>query len=424
MRILFLTQILPFPPDAGPRIKTWNVIRYLAGKGHQIHLVSFVRKEEEEYLDAVRAICDSVHMVPMQRSRRADAAAWARSQVKRRPFLVERDDMRSMTQLVHELISELDIEAIHADQLTMAQYAIEAVKAFNGGGRSLLLIFDAHNATWKAVERYALNASPLLRPILKNEARKVRQYEANLLRQFDHTLVVSDADRKALLEATERGSNGAKSTKDRMAGRISVIPIGIDAHEIQSSPSISKTFSILALGSLNYPPNADGIRWFANDVFPLVKHAEPYAALTIVGREPPQDIQDLGERKRESITVTGHVSDLQPYFEAAVLMVVPVRAGGGMRVRILEGFARGMPMVTTSMGLEGIEATPGRDILAAENPTEFANAVLELLRDERLRKELAESGRQLVERKYDWRHALASLDEIYSSEATKVYAAA
>jgi glycosyltransferase involved in cell wall biosynthesis len=424
VRILFLTQILPFPPDAGPRIKTWNVIRYLAGKGHQISLASFVRKEEQGHLEAIRAVCDTVHTVPMRRSRMADLAAWGRSQMNRRPFLVERDDMRSMTQLVHELVSEFGIEAIHADQLTMAQYAIEAAKILNGRGHSPLLIFDAHNATWQIVERYARNANRLLRPIVQIEARKLRHYEGKLLQEFDRTLVVSDADRSALLQAVSGGSNGSKQTEAQIAARILVTPIGIDTNEIQPTKANSKTSNILALGSLNYPPNADGIRWFANEVFPRVKSAQADAALTIVGRNPPRDIRNLDERNGESINVTGYVPDLQTSFEAAALMVVPVRAGGGMRVRILEGFARGMPMVTTTIGLEGIEATPGQEILVADDPEEFAIAVVDLLRNTRLRKSLAETGRQLVERKYDWRSALTPLDEIYSIGMMKVYAPA
>ncbi len=422
MRILFLAQILPFPPDAGPRIKTWNVIRYLAGKGHQIYLASFVREEEERHLEAVRAICHSVHMVPMRRSRRADLVAWARSQVNGRPFLIERDGMRSMTRLVHELVSELEIDAIHADQLTMAQYAIETANTFNRGQRPSL-IYDAHNATWRIVERYASNANPLLRAIVQIEARKVRQYEGNLLREFDRTLVVSEADRTALLQAVNGGSSGVKPTDGQIASRISVTPIGIDTTEIQPSNANPETSNILALGSLNYPPNADGIRWFANEVFPRVKHGQSEAALTIAGRNPPRGIRNLGERDGHSITVTGYVPDLQPYFDRAALLVVPVRAGGGMRVRILEGFARGMPMVTTTIGLEGIEATPGQEILVADEASEFANAVLALLRDGRLRKSLAENGRRLVERKYDWRRALTPLDEVYSVEAMGARAA-
>lgn len=427
MRILLLTQLVPYPPDAGPRIKTWNVLRYLSGKGHEIHLVSFARSHEDKHLDALRKVCESIHAVPIRRTRAADLTAWIRSQVSGRPFLVERDDMQSMTTLVSDLTAKLGIEAIHADQLTMAQFALGAREAVGNLHDRPWLIFDAHNATWQIIKRYGRNVGVLWKPIVQIEARRVREYEGNLVRQFDRTLVVSKADRTSLLRAAYGQSNGYGTQgidSERIGGRISVTPIGIDTNEIQPSRANPKTSNILALGSLNYPPNADGIRWFANEVFPRLKRAYADAALTIVGRNPPRDIRKLDERNGESINVTGYVPDLQPYFEAAALMVVPVRSGGGMRVRILEGFARGMPMVTTTIGLEGIEATPGREILVADDPEEFSNAVVDLLRDTRLRKNLARNGRRLVERKYDWRRALAPLDEIYSMKAMKVHVAA
>ena len=253
---------------------------------------------------------------------------------------------------------------------------------------------------------------------------KLREYEGRLMREFNRILVVSEADRTSLQLAADGESNGAKPPEDQIAGRISVTPIGIDTEEIQPCKANSKTSNILALGSLNYPPNADGIRWFANEVFPRVKRAYTDTVLTIVGRNPPRDIRNLDARNGESINVTGYVPELQPCFEAAALMVVPVRAGGGMRVRILEGFARGIPMVTTTIGLEGIEATLGRDILVADDPVDFADAVIALLRDDQMRKNLAEHGRRLVERKYDWRRALTPLDEIYYLEVMKAHVAA
>ena len=413
MVILFLTQILPYPPDAGPRIKTWNVIRYLVEKGHVIHLASFVRREEEQHLEAVRELCESVHTVSIKRSRRADLAAWVRSQVSRRPFLVERDDTRSMTQLVSALVSELGIEAIHADQLTMAQYAKEAAMTFSGKGQAPLLIFDAHNAVWKIVERMKDYVPALLAPIIDLEARRAKSYEGEIVREFDRTLAVSEADRGELAEA---GADGAGAV-EHICERISVIPIGIDTAEWLPIKRDDRSANILAMGTLSYPPNADGIRWFASKVFPLIRAEVPRATLTIAGKNPPNGIQRLQTQSEGEVQVLGYVEDLTPCFEAAAIMVVPVRAGGGMRVRILEGFARGIPMVTTTLGLEGIDAEPTEEILVADTSSDFAALVVGVLEDRYPRGLIATNGRSLVERKYDWRIALSGLDEIYDSES-------
>jgi polysaccharide biosynthesis protein PslH len=192
-----------------------------------------------------------------------------------------------------------------------------------------------------------------------------------------------------------------------------LVPIAVDAEALIPVKQVSGSCKILTLGTLHYPPNADGIRWFAGEVFPLIKERIPGVTLTIVGKNPPRDIQQFETIYPDAVRVTGYVPDLDPYFEEAALVVVPVRAGGGMRVRILEAFARGMPMVTTTVGLEGIDAEPGREVLVEDTPVEFADAVIRLLQDENLRQEIAMNGRKLIERKYDYRVVLDALQIVY-----------
>lgn len=414
MRILFLTQILPYPPDAGPRVKTWNVLRYLAQRGHEVHLASFVRPEEEVYLDDVRRLCASVSAVTIRRSRHADMLAWARSHLRGRPFLVERDDAGAMRKLAFGIVETRGIEAIHADQLSMAQFAMNARDTVDGRP---LLVFDAHNAVWKVVERMKQQLPTLLGPVIDLEARRTKAYEGHIVREFDRTLAVSELDRAALAEATADRANGNSSAAAH--DRIIVVPIGVDTNILTPVATPPESTNILTLGTLHYPPNADGVRWFAREVYPQVRATEPRATLTIVGKNPPDDVRNLAND--QAIAVTGYVPDLAPYLEAAALMVVPVRAGGGMRVRILEGFARGIPMVTTTVGLEGIEAEPGRDILVADSPTDFAETVVRLLREDHLGTDLAINGRSLVVEKFDWRIALKPLDRIYSRQKAEVF---
>jgi glycosyltransferase involved in cell wall biosynthesis len=167
------------------------------------------------------------------------------------------------------------------------------------------------------------------------------------------------------------------------------------------------------LGTLHYPPNADGIRWFFNEVFPLVQKRVPDVTLTIIGKNPPRDFIELAERNPGTIKVTGYVDDLVPYLEESALMVVPVRAGGGMRVRILEAFSYAMPVVTTTVGLEGIHGTPDHDVLVADTPLDFANRTIELLENPSLQERLSTNGRELATNKYDWQVVLAAMRPIY-----------
>ena len=196
-----------------------------------------------------------------------------------------------------------------------------------------------------------------LKPVLGVEARRVKRYEGSLLTKANHVLAVTDVDRIGLEEAMRF----AKVSSTDQVAPIAVIPIAVDTGQLQPIRRKPGSRNIVTLGTLHYPPNADGIRWFFNEVFPLIQQRVPDATLTIIGKNPPQDFLDLAARNPKTISVTGYVPDLAPYLEQSALMVVPVRAGGGMRVRILEAFARGIPVVTTSVGLEGIEAKPGVD---------------------------------------------------------------
>jgi len=425
MNLLFLTQIIPYPPDSGPKVKTWHVLRYLSGLGHNVILASFVRPDEESNVDGLRQVCSSIYTIPIHRSRLADVGYWMRSNITGRPFLIERDDLIAMRKLVRHLVVERSIDVIHADQLTMTQFAMPYYPEIKGnrkveGNREdaitmdrewPMLIFDAHNASWTIVERMTKNAPLILKRVMSLEANRIKNYEASAIEQFDHTLTVAAPDRVALINAlSDFGKLGAGNQE-----KIHVIPIAVDTAQLRPVTRRPGSLNIVTLGTLHYPPNADGIRWFLNDVFPLIRRQVPGTTLTIIGKNPPSDFILAAEKTPQSIKVTGYVPDLVPYMEDAALMVVPVRAGGGMRVRILEAFARAMPVATTTVGLEGIDAQPGRDVLVADGPDELAASIIELLEDAGLQACLATNGRKLVEERYDWQVVLKKLDQIYGN---------
>jgi glycosyltransferase involved in cell wall biosynthesis len=419
LKILFLTQVLPFPPDAGPKVKTWHILRYLAECGHHVTLASFVRPDEQAYVPVLKRVCDQVYAVPIHRSHPADIYYWLRSQLTGRPFLIERDGIRAMHNLVRQTLFAQEIDVIHADQLGMTQFALRAreqqrILGRDGGIGSdrhgPALVFDAHNAVWTIVERMEHNAPAYLKPVLALEAHRLRRYEGRIVCQFDHTLVVTEIDQRALSAPANSSFGGGNFALPA----ISVIPIAVDTEEQQPVRRQRGSTNILTLGTLHYPPNADGIRWFMHKVFPLIQERIPEATLTIIGRHPPKDILALASKAPTTFQAIGYVSDLTPYFERAALTVVPVRAGGGMRVRILEASAHAIPVVTTTIGLEGFDARPGEDVLVADTPADFAGAVVRLLQDESLQSRLAANGRRLAEQRYDWKVALKALDAVYN----------
>lgn len=403
MHILFLTQIIPYPPDSGPKVKTWHVLRYLLGRGDQVTLISFVRTEEEQHISALRAQGLEVISVPMRRSRIKDIGYLARSLITGESFLIARDNLAEFRKIVQEQVEQNKIDVIHADQLTMAQFA-----TLHQGGYHPARIFDAHNAVWTIVERMAENLPWFFRPLARIETSRVLDFETKTVSEFEHTLAVSEIDRSALLSAL--GSNGEKAMVE---SKITVIPIAVDTRQLQPLLRQENSKRIVTLGTLHYPPNADGIRWFLNEVFPHVIAEEPGAHLTIIGKNPPVDFLEQAEHDAVHMRVTGYVEELDPYLAEAAIMVVPVRAGGGMRVRILEAFARGIPVVTTTVGLEGIDAHDGQEVIVRDDPLSFARAVVDLLRQPERQAQLADAGRRLAVDRYDWQAALKTLDGVY-----------
>jgi len=320
-----------------------------------------------------------------------------------------------MRDCIANILATHTIDCIHADQFSMAQFAL--LKDSPGTGRRQpLLVFDDHNAVWTIVERMAGNVPWYLRPVVKLEARRVKIYEGSIVNGFDQTLAVTEIDRQYLQEAQKAHLADSRLPNDgQLRDKVTVVPIAVDTEKLQPVSRKTGSQKLFTMGTLHYPPNADGIRWFVQEVFPLIQKEIPDVRLIIAGRNPPPDFLQIEKESKGAITVTGYLTDLRPSLEETAAMIVPVRAGSGMRVRILEAFAQAMPVVTTTVGLEGIEARPGFDVLVADTPEEFATSVIGLVKDEKLQAQLAVNGRQLAESQYDWKVVLQRMDSIYGS---------
>lgn len=391
MRILYLSQLVPYPLDAGPKVRQYFVLRRLAEAGHVVTLLAFRRESDTDAAVAhLREFCAEVHTVPMRRSSARDAVHLARSLVTREPFLIARDRVNAMTRRVRELASGGAFDALHADQLWMASYALEAAGASRKRPR---LVLDQHNAMALIPERLAASTgNPVQRALWRREAAAMRRYEPAMCRRFDVVVWVTSEDRAAV------GVDGP------------VIPICVDPVSRPVIDRLPDARRVTFLGGLHWPPNAAGILWFAREVWPQVRAACPDAVLTVIGKNPPSGLSMI-----PGTEVTGYVEDTQPHLAETAAFIVPLHAGGGMRVKILDAWCWGLPVVATSIGAEGITYRSGQDILIADEVHETAAAVIGLLRDPSAAARLAAGGRCTVETLYDWRVRYLAWDEIYGS---------
>ena len=242
---------------------------------------------------------------------------------------------------------------------------------------------------------------------------RMRRFEGSTLARFDRILAVSDVDRTTLQALYP----------EAMSGRpVSVIPTGVDTHyfsDVAPEPAIPQR--LVFVGSMDWLPNVDAVTYFAHEILPRIRRAEPGVTFTIVGRAPTAAVQAL--TTIPGVEVTGRVDDIRPYIAAATVNVVPLRIGGGTRLKIFEAMAAGRASVSTRIGAEGLPTEHGRHLLLADDPAGFSEAVLTLLRNPEMRRAMESDARDLVTTRYDWSVAATHLEQAILDTTTPVPAA-
>lgn len=387
-KILFLAHLLPWPLEGGGQIKSFHVLKILSQR-YDVTMLALIRSESERAnIAPLEQFCTGgITVVSLARGKSRDMKIAVRTLLTGESFLVERDHAPEMQALVSAELTMRLYAAVHVDHLQMASYV---PKETNGA----VVVLDQHNVEHRIPKRIAETpgSSPkilAMRAFAGIEWKRMRDFEAASIRRADLTLAVSDEDREILQEIV-----GANS------GKIVTVPIGVDTAHFGEVNWRSGTASLVSIGTMYWPPNVDATLYFYGEIFPKIKRERPDATLCVVGARPTQEILALGTDP--SVTVTGLVPDTRPYAETCGVFIVPLRSGSGMRVKILNALAMGVPIVSTTVGAEGIEVTDGENILLADTPEEFAEAALRVLADPALARRLAENGRALVRAKYGW----------------------
>ena len=397
--LLFLSQVLPYPLDAGPKVRAYHMLRALAARG-PVTLVCFRRADDPPAaLEHLRGICEVV-TVPLRRSSLRDAWHLALALLSGESFIIRRDARAAMRRTLADLCRRRHFAAVHADQLWMAAYARALPLPFK--------VLDQHNAVYLVFQRLAAGErNPLKRWLWRREAVTLAAYETAQAAAFDHSFYVSREDLGAVAAVASPAARRLLET------RSSVLPICVDSAAIAPIVPAAGADRVTFLGTLFWPPNAEGALWFAEQVWPRVLEHCPTARLTLIGKNPPAAVLALGERFGRSVDITGYVADPRPLLAQTAAFIVPLRSGGGMRVKILDAWAWGLPVVSTPIGAEGIDIRPGEDILIAADPAAFADHVVQLLAHPARRAALGAAGRRAVEARYDRRLLDAALAQVY-----------
>jgi polysaccharide biosynthesis protein PslH len=395
MRILWLSPNLLLPLDKGGKLRTWHLMRHLARR-HSITYVSFADPDPPERdRSGMSEVCAELVTIPRQERSKGGLrfyAGVARHLLDPVPYAVAQYRSTAYRRAVRSALARTSYDRIVCDFLVPAINLPRRLPA-----PALLFTHNVEAEIWR---RHADTETGWLRKRLyRQQWTRMQRFEGRLMARFDRVLAVSDVDRDTLQRLYPRS----------LTAPVSVIPTGVDTTYFTPGlrePSAGKR--IVFTGSMDWLPNADAVAFFCREILPLIRQEEPDVTFTIVGRSPTPAVQRLAEDP--AIEVTGRVDDVRPFLAASTVNVVPLRIGGGTRLKIFEAMAAGRAVVSTSVGAEGLPTESGRHLLVADDPVTFARSVLTLLRDAETRQAMESEARAFVTERYDWAAAATHLE--------------
>jgi len=413
-RILILAPQTPVPPAAltgavqGTTIRNYNLLAGLARR-HTVDLVTFLAPGTgEDSVDLLRPVCREIVTLPQPVRTMADRAR--DTVLSGLPDMALRLYTPQMLDRLGALIRRVQPshDVIQVEGIEMAPYMLALRGLVAPGDGAPRFIYDDHNAEYVLQQRAFL--TDVRRPRRWVAAaysliqwQKLAAYERRVCRQADRVVAVSEADRDALLRLDPQLD-------------VTVVPNGVDLEFYR--PGITPPLAdmprdaLVFTGKMDYRPNVDAVTWFADAVFPLIRELASGVRFYIVGQQPHPRVTELGAR--QGIVVTGRVPDTRPYIAGAGVYVVPLRIGGGTRLKVLEAMAMGQAIVSTRLGCDGFPFVDGREVAYADEPRAFAERVAALLRNRSQAAALGRTARAFVEAHYGWDAIFPRLEALYS----------
>lgn len=388
MRILFVSQRVPYPPDRGDRITTYHEIRILARR-HEVHVASLSDSEEEAAgVEELRKICKGVDVaiLPPWRSK-AQAALMAASPL---PATLPYYFSPALAAKVAYRVATAGIDLIHAFSSSTAQY----VDAFAHLPR-VMQFADLDSIKWRQMAKMG---KPPMAWVHAAEAVRLLWYERSIAHRYDRCLVVTEEERQEMIGWIPHV-------------RSAVAENGVDIEYFAPRPGEAEEDHLVFVGVMDYFPNEEGMEFFCTEVLPLIQARRPGCRITIVGSRPTEKVLALGERP--GVTVTGRVEDVRDFMAKASVAVVPLRLARGVQNKVLEAMAMGMPVVASEAAFRGVRARAGEHALVADEPGQMADHVVSLLEDAARRRAIGDGAREIMVEEYSWEAQVAKLETIY-----------
>ena len=401
LSLLFVSHMPASPPRFGAQARVHGLMTQLARR-HDLTAVMLVDDDEfdaEECRRAMLAYCCEVVLVPNPYVRQglAKRLRQLRSLASTRSFERLQVTVPAMQRALDRVLRARRFDFVNLEFTFLGACHLRQAPP---GERLPSLVVDSHNIDYDLARQYARAGSSLARRLYASANwRKLRREELGTYRNADGVYLCSAADERRLLHQVP-------------GVRTAVIPNAADVEYYQPRPTDppSDGRTVVYFGLLSYVPNVDGVTHFVRDIWPRIAQSHPEARCKIIGGQPPASLLALAGPRVE---LTGFVSDLRPHLAAAAAVVVPLRLGGGTRLKIVEAMAMGKATVSTTLGAEGIEAVPGRDLLVEDEPVAFADAVNRLLAEPSLAARIGQSARELAVQRYAWSGAAGALESFY-----------
>ncbi len=390
MNILIIANRFPYPPFRGDKLKIFNLATQLSQQ-HNLHLITFAEQESDfKDIDKISHLFKTIEVIRLPKWK--SVLNVALGLLGNKPLQVNYFKSKEFQHQLDNLLSKQAFDVLHIQHLRMAQYAIEKINY-----KRILDLPDAFSLYWERRKNIKRN---FFQKILDNiESKRVLKYEAEILKTFNLNLVCSAEDQKHLIQKHK-------------VSNVQVLPNGVDIEKFKmGNHSYSHNETLLFTGNMDYAPNVDAVIYFVKDIFPTIKKEFPKVKFIIAGQRPVQKVLELAQEK--DVEVTGFIPDLANIYNAASVVVAPLRFGAGTQNKVLEAMSMGIPVVCTNIGFEGLGIQNGEGAFMEISANGFAQKVGELLNSETSRTQTGKRGNEVIIQKFSWQGVATTLNQYY-----------